>query len=259
MIAIVIPTKNESGRLILQLKNLLTLASPYPIYVILNGSTDNTFEEVKDLQGISIYSYQQALGYDVPRAVGAYHAYQNGATGVIFIDGDMIGNINSNLLEIAHHLQNGTDLALTNCYPYVAKRNQLVRETIHFRLMLNKELGLYSKIGIASPSHGLVGISKNLMNTIPLWSLAIPPVSLAMAKKANLKIKVATSISHYDLGSKDRHYTHAKKIAHTIMGDCLEARCINFSIPRSRSYNGYTYLGYHPLRRFDLLTKVTTS
>jgi glycosyltransferase involved in cell wall biosynthesis len=258
MLALVIPAKNESTRLICLLNRLLAKQGLANIFVILNGSTDCTAAEICPLaQHINIIYYEEALGYDVPRAVGAYHAYQAGATGIIFVDGDMVGEFIDNLLDIKRELQDGADLVLTNCYPYVTKRHPLASKAIHFRLLLNKELGLYHKIGIASPSHGLIGISRRFLETIPLPELAIPPVSLALAIKKNLVIKVGTAINHLDLGSKIRTPDHAKKIADTIIGDCLEAICAFKGVPRNRTCQGKEYQGYHPLRRFDLINSLT--
>ncbi|MBS4026382.1 MAG: glycosyltransferase [Clostridia bacterium] len=260
MLVLVIPAKNESNRLICLLNHLLAKHGFTNIFVILNGSTDNTADEICHLADhIKIVHYREALGYDVPRAMGAYHAYRAGATGVIFVDGDMVGEFIDNLLDIKGELQGGADLVLTNCYPYVAKRHPLASKAIHFRLLLNKELGLYHKIGIASPSHGLVGVSRRFLETIPLQELAIPPVSLALARKKNLVIKVGTAISHLDLGSKIRTPFHAKKIADTIIGDCLEAICAFKGVPRNRTCQGKEYQGYHPLRRFDLISSLTVS
>jgi glycosyltransferase involved in cell wall biosynthesis len=258
MLALVIPAKDESHRLIFLLNRLLSRQGLGNIIVILNGTTDDTAAEICHLaHRLSIFHYKEALGYDIPRIVGAYYAYQAGATGVIFIDGDMVGDFIDNLLDIRQELEDGTDLVLTNCYPFITKRHPLASKGIHFRLLLNRAIGLYHKIGIASPSHGLVGVSRRFLETVPLPELAIPPVSLALAKKKNLTIKVGTAINHLDLGSKIRTSDHAKLIADTIIGDCLEAICVFKGLPRSRTYRCKDYQGYHPFRRFDLIRSLT--
>lgn len=258
MTAIVIPVKNESTRLILLLTQLLSNPALGQIYVILNGSTDSTWREIKHLKHkINIIKFIEPLGFDVPRAVGAFYAYQDGAKRVLFVDGDMTGNFLINLAEIKKTLLQGSDLVLTNCYPKITWKNPLATKTIYFRQLLNKELGLYPKIGIASPSHGLVGVSRKFLETIPLIDLAIPPVSLALAKKNNLEVKVGTVIDHLDLGSKIRSSKHAELIAHTIIGDSLEAKCVFKGLPRSRDYHSRSYLGYHPMRRLDILSSLS--
>lgn len=255
MCAIVIPARNESDRLIVLLNRLLRLAHFEDIYVVINGCTDNTYAQVQHLQHqVNMIVYEEPLGYDIPRAIGALYAFSKGCKGVIFIDGDMTGDFTSNLLQIEQALQSGVDLALTNCYPYIVQRHPLAKKTIGFRQKLNKTLGLYHTIGIATPSHGLVGVSHRLATAISYQDFAVPPLSLALAKKNNLKIQVCTAISHYELGSKVRHVGHAKKIADTIIGDCLFTKAVYLDLPPNRIFDGKEYLGYHLDRRFDILS-----
>ncbi|MGB4655940.1 MAG: hypothetical protein WBH98_10980, partial [Bacteroidales bacterium] len=90
---------------------------------------------------------------------------------------------------------------------------------------------------------------------VPLVELAIPPVSLALAAKGGLKVCVGTTIPHKALGSPAKDASHSKKIAATIIGDCLEAICVYRDKLRSRSSGTVDYDGYHSQRRLDLLNK----
>jgi hypothetical protein len=84
----------------------------------------------------------------------------------------------------------------------------------------------------------------------------VPPLYLSLAALKNFNIKVAGSFPHNYLGSTIRNHKHAKKISHTIIGDCLEALCEAKNIKRSRNYMGTTYDGYNNFRRFDILEDV---
>lgn len=253
MIALIIPARNEADRLTVLLNHLFN-SDIATVFIVINGCNDNTLEVIQPfIHLVNIIYHEDPLGYDVPRAIGAHYAFQQALSGVIFIDGDMVGNLNRSIEEIKSELVNGVDLALSNCYPYIEKRHLLATETIKFRIMLNKTLGLYSKIGISSPSHGLMGISRKLFQVAKLEHIAVPPMLLSIAKQHNLNIKVATSIPHHQLGSKIRSEEHAKKIADTIIGDCIQAQEFFLGLPITRTYKEFPYMGYYSSRRFDLI------
>jgi len=253
----VVPAKDEQGRI----GKVLTLLKETPvekIIVVINGSTDNTMKEVKNLrlEKTEILYFTPELGIDVPRAIGAFYAYKNGATCVVFVDGDLIGNIRILVTELIQSVtQNQVDLALTDCYPNLEYKSELTEQILLFRSLLNLELNLYEKIGVATPSHGPHAVSRKLMDLIDFRYFAVPPMVLAFAKKLDLSIEVSAKLPQEFLGSKIRNYFHAKKIADTIIGDTLEA--INFykGKPRTRCFLYKEYQGYNPFRRFDILEK----
>jgi hypothetical protein len=154
-------------------------------------------------------------------------------------------------------VEEGADMALTNCYP--AEKTEglspLATKLLHYRRNLNREIGLEQALGSASPSHGPHAVSSRFLAQVPLVELAIPPVSLALAAKGGLKVCVGTTIPHKALGSPAKDASHSKKIAATIIGDCLEAICVYRDKLRSRSSGTVDYDGYHSQRRLDLLNK----
>lgn len=253
----VVPAKNEQGRI----GKVLTLLQETPIekiIVVVNGSSDNTMKEVKELRlaNIEILYFTPELGIDIPRAIGAYHAYKSGAKCVVFVDGDLIGNISNQVNKLIQAVtSHKIDLALIDCYPNLAYSSELAEQILLFRSLLNLKLGLYDKIGVATPSHGPHAVSRKLMENIDFRDFAVPPMVLAFAKKQGLSIEVPAKLPQKMLGSKIRNHFHAKKIADTIIGDTLEA--INYfnDRPRSRYYLYKEYQGYNPFRRFDILEK----
>ncbi|MDD2421615.1 MAG: glycosyltransferase [Heliobacteriaceae bacterium] len=250
----VVPAKNEQGRIRRVLQTLSRL--PFDLIIpVINGSTDETLNDALDarLNQVHILYFSESLGIDVPRAVGALYAQNIAATGVVFVDGDMTGDIGPTLEQLMATVDQGVDLALTNCYPYITNRESLANEVLKYRGRLNRELGLFSALGLASPSHGPHAVSAGLLAAVPVQELCVPPVMLALARQAGLNIKVAAAIPHRRLGSKTRDGEHARQIAHTIIGDCLEAIHVYRGLPRSRTTKKKTFIGYDSSRRRDIL------
>ncbi len=255
MISVVVPARNEAGRITTVLQNLGTLPIDH-IIVIANGSKDATMREILNLRlpKLQIIYFHDCLGIDVPRAIGAKVALSLGSDVVAFVDGDMVGTFNENLMELADGiLLKHLDLALTNCYPSPPRHIERYNPTFQWRLNLNKELGLEKKIGLASTAHGPHAVSRRLLEAVPLREIAIPPVVMALARQAKLRLDVATTIPHYRLGSSIKNQIHTNKIIDTIVGDCLEAIAVYRGEPRTRQWQNTNYQGYHGERRFDLL------
>ncbi|MCG0275061.1 MAG: glycosyl transferase family 2 [Thermosediminibacteraceae bacterium] len=252
----VVPARNEEGR-IGSVLNMLSETSVDRILVILNGCTDGTLDEIKSnkFPHVDLLIFKEPLGYDIPRAVGVFYALKNGADCVTFVDGDMTGNlvpvVNSLVESI---LSRKVDLALTLCQTDNLE-NKLAQELYFFRKLLNTRLGIFNKIGAAIPSHGPCAVSRKLMTLADIKDFAVPPVILAFTVKNNLSVEAPVSIPSRKLGSKERGFCHAKKIADTIIGDIIEA--INYfeGKPRIRTINHKEYQGFNPFRRFDLLEK----
>jgi len=260
MISVVVPAKNEAGRAVTVLQNLGILPIDHIIFIS-NGSKDATMNEILQLRlpKLQIIYFHDCLGIDIPRAIGAKVALSLGSDVVAFVDGDMVGTFTENLMELVDGiLLKHLDMALTNCYPSPPRHIERYNPTFQWRLNLNKELGLEKKISLATPAHGPHAISRRLLETIPINELAIPPVSLALARKHKLKIDVATTIPHYRLGSSIKGHIHTNKIIDTIVGDCLEAIAVFRDQPRNRQHQNKTYIGYNSERRFDILEHFPT-
>ena len=258
MLAAVVPVQNEEKRIRKTLETLLTLPAGLIIPVI-NGSSDLSCEAIQKFESSKIIPlhYKETLGIDVPRAVGAHTARNKGAAVVLFLDGDMNGEIKDNLRELIRKVEEGVDMALTNCYPAenMEELSPLATKLLHVRRCLNREIGLERALGAASPCHGPHAVSNRFLQYVPLGELALPPVSLALAAKSGLKVCVGTTIPHKALGSPIKDAFHSEKIAETIIGDCLEALCVYRNEPRRRSSGTVNYDGYHSRRRLDLLDK----
>jgi len=262
MISIVIPSRNEADRISETLDNCKYLPVDV-IITIVNGCIDTTKDKIQQHflnNKIQIIEFSEPLGIDVPRAIGAAYAYKLGSHAVLFLDGDMTGNLSlqlNRLIDAVIHKK--IDMALTNCYPYIYNRPFMAKTVLSYRERLNRRLGVFSELGLASPSHGPHAVSKKLLEKVPWKALAIPPLSLAIAVQHNLSVKVATSIPHNLLLSPLRNNEHSRYIAETIIGDCLEALRFLEDLPPSRQEDSIFYLGYHPKRRFDILDEYVQS
>ncbi|MDD4766605.1 MAG: glycosyltransferase [Desulfotomaculaceae bacterium] len=257
MIAAVIPVKDEEKRLKKTIETLLS-GPARMIVPVINGSSDSSCRIIRQIRSKRVHPlyFTEPLGIDVPRAIGAKAALDQGATAVLFLDGDMDGNIAKNLNDLISTIsEKHADMVLTNCYPgdYITRPSQLAAAVLNARVSLNREIGLEETIGAASPSHGPHAVSRRFLLSVPLRELAIPPVSLALAAKRGLLVCVGTEIAHYKLGSPGKGSAHADLIAATIIGDCIEAQHVYRNTKRQRSAGSVEYLGYHRQRRWDLL------
>lgn len=259
MIVASVPAQNEEYRLGRVLNHLLSIKLINKIFVILNGSNQLTQKEAAIVQqqhpqSITLVSFSLPLGIDVPRAVGANLAYTSGADYVLFVDGDMVGEYTAEVTELLENATQSTlDLALFDCYPHLTKLTDFQEPLFYYRHLVNQQLGLAEQIKLGTPSHGPHLISRRLLNIVPWEDYGVPPTLLVHAVRHQLKVGLAGSIPHTQLGSSIKNEAHNKLVTDTIIGDCLEALCMINHQPRSRYLAGKLYTGYHDSRRFDLL------
>lgn len=261
MIAAVVPTLHEEKRIGRVLTGLLSIAAVSKVFVILNGSNELTrmaagTAYAKNRGRITLVSFAEPLGIDVPRAVGAKLAHTAGAQYTLFIDGDMSGNLTEEISRlIAAAVAKKLDLALVDCYPQNQALQNLNEPIFMHRRLLNQTLGIFSGIGIATPSHGPHLVSRRMLSSVPWEDFAVPPTLLAHAVSQKFNVGIAGAIPHFLLGSPIKNGAHSHLIIETIVGDCLEALCMARRIPRERTDGEKTYIGYHDTRRFDLLSQ----
>jgi len=257
MIAAVVPVKNEAATI----KKVIKTVSDSGVNLIIpvfNGCTDKSRQviEAMNYTNISPIHFKSSLGIDVPRSVGAAWAHKLGADIILFVDGDLEGNIANTLRRLLSSIsRKGLQMALTDCYPPETETTptQPARYLLNLRSELNRTLGLEEAIGNASPSHGPHAVTRKFVESVPYQELAIPPVALTLAARCRLNVGIGASLPHNRLGSRQRDFYHNRQIAETIIGDCLEALQVFYGHTRTRTQDGKTYLGYHTERRFDLL------
>lgn len=254
MLYAIVPAQNEEDR-ITKVLNHLYFVGINKIVVVANGCTDKTVRKVSlDYPMVDLIVYNDSLGIDVPKAMGFVWSLKNGGTDFLFYDGDLIGEITTELKGlIDYHLSNSSDLTLTDCYPPPIALDTLPKRLMLPRKHLNQLLGVSSKLGISTPSHGPHLINRRLLKYIDIRDMAVPPVVLAKAVKSGLKVEVGALIPHIRLGSRTKNGLHTKTIFDTLWGDYGEAVSVYLSLPRNRFLFGVEYDGYNSSRRFDLL------
>ncbi|WP_418791307.1 glycosyltransferase family 2 protein [Phosphitispora sp. TUW77] len=256
MIAAVVPAKNESSG-IGSVLNMLSLLPVDLVIPVINGCDDNSLEKALENSRVitNILYSKQPLGPDVPRAIGAKAAYDKMADYVLFVDGDMQSPATLDALK--HLLSAATsarlDMALSDCYPGSHPNNSLAELVLYFRGKLNVKIGM-PWLGSASPSHGPHLLSRSFLEAVSFRELAVPPVSLALAAKiTGLNIAIGAKIPHRSLGSPYRSRSHARDMAKTIIGDCIEAMNVFDGKDRHRVLGRREYLGFHLQRNWQLL------
>ena len=229
------------------------------ILLVANGCTDQTCQEAllaANGRSLKILSFSQALGMDIPKAVGAAYALKFKPQGVVFVDGDMKGPIQPVLLNLITAVENGLDLALTDCYPLILQHSDLANQVLKAREDFNRQINLFNKLGVSTPSHGPHAFSSTLLQKINLRYLAVPPKALVQAVLYHAEIGVGATIPHPLLGSSQRSPWHSEKIAETIIGDCQEAlELLNPDSPESYATSAKE-IGYRSSRRFDILERI---
>lgn len=251
----VIPACNEERAVDKALKSAWR-AGIDKIILVANGCKDLTIQRAlqsvpKEL--LTVLDFTEPLGIDVPRSAGASCAAASSPDGVLFIDGDMVGKLDRVILDLKKGVEEGLDLALTDCYPEQNRRQESASAILRERESLNRRLGLFGRIAAATPSHGPHAVSSRFLAAVPLLALAVPPLAMAIACRQGLSIGVAASIPHLRLESSQRDDSHSLLIAETIIGDCRLAAAYSGEEPLEDFLLTSVCGGYHPQRRLDIL------
>lgn len=208
---------NEEESLNLVLKELEKLPLTN-IIVILNGCHDNSYKVARSHEGTTIVHYDQRLGHDVGRSIGA------GITKtdiVLFTDGDIVIPAQE-LAPFLYAVDGGVDVALNNLTPFLPAfgyQDEVTRSKSFLNMVL-RHPELHADSLTAVP-HAL---SKRCISGIGLSSLMVPPKAQALAVAQGYR---AASVHSVDVISKNRsHASNRGKhnvVADMIMGDHAEA------------------------------------
>ncbi|MDF2961179.1 MAG: glycosyl transferase family 2 [Paenibacillus sp.] len=216
-VAAIITVMNEEntiGRIMDQLNRL-----PFDeVFVIVNGSVDQSFQRARGRTHAVILSYPEPLGHDVGRAVGAKLAQSDIC---LFLDGDILLQAES-LIPFVGGIECGLDVALNNITPYMrkfAKRDSVT----HIKQFLNASLGrtdLEANSMTAVP-HAL---SRKAVATLGIPSLMVPPKAQALAVHHGLNIGAPGSVDVINSNKRRVNNTgKSNRVAELIIGDHLEA------------------------------------
>ena len=219
-LSVIIPVQNEEKTIesvIFEVQKL----KPFEIIVIVNGSTDKTEGLAKGC-GATVISYEEALGNDTGRAVGAFFAKGDI---LLFIDGDFL--ISSyDLLPFVQSIQNGTDLALNKLnYYYMYRLLYSIVTACKYAVNLacnRKDLGMGSTIAVPH------AFSRKCIDTIGFNSLLSPTLSQVKTILAGFHVQNVHSVD-VDKMNRVRPEKHFSKegclslATQQIIGDHIEA------------------------------------
>jgi len=216
-VAAIVSVRNEEktiGSVVRQL-NRLPLDE---VYVIVNGSTDRSFQQVRERSQACVLSFPEALGHDVGRAMGAKLAQ---ADILLFLDGDIVIPAEA-LIPFIGAVDRGADLALNDIGPYLnpfAKQDQVT----HMKQFLNASLGRHD-LGANSLTAVPHALSRKAVETLGLPNLMVPPKAQALAVHRGLRITAPGSVNVIRGNKRRRENTgRNNQVADLIIGDHVEA------------------------------------
>jgi hypothetical protein len=219
-LSVVIPAQNEEatiGRVIQEAAKL----HPSEIIVVVNGSNDRT-EAIACQLGAATIVFEEPLGTDVGRAIGAYVA-----TGdrLLFVDGDFHMPWKE-LFPFAEAVRNDCDVAVNKLDHHLGMRAPWNSVTA-LKVALNIALGR-GDLANASLVQVPFAMNRRALAIMPWHSLICPPKAYAIGVMGGLRIKPVHQVE-VDRMNRYRPQKHARAgldqslAAMQIIGDHLEA------------------------------------
>ncbi|PEB97915.1 MULTISPECIES: glycosyltransferase family 2 protein [Bacillus cereus group] len=218
-LSVIIPVQNEERTIEAVIQETRKL-NPLEIIIVVNGATDHT-EEIANKCGVTVITYQEALGNDTGRAIGAYFAKGDI---LLFIDGDFLIS-RTDLLPFVHSVQNGVDLALNKLEHYYMYRFPYsIMTACKYAVNLacnRKDLGMGSTIAVPH------AFSRNFINKIGFDALTSPVLSQVRTIIEGFKVKNVHSVG-IDTMNRVRPEKHFSKngelplSTQQIIGDHIE-------------------------------------
>lgn len=212
VVSVVIPVMNERKTIAGVIRQAFLVHPHTEVIIVANGSTDGTKQIARRL-GAKILSYDNPLGHDVGRSIGAKAASGNI---ILFTDGDIVINA-SQLKPLIGAVQNGADVALNK---YLGPtNNSKAHSVVLAKHVLNIALSRSDLKGVSMTTipHA---ISRHALDIIGAENLAVPPKALAIAVHHGLQVQPA----HYiNVGSTNPQRRKKFNMENLIVGDHLEA------------------------------------
>ncbi|MGO4791469.1 glycosyltransferase family A protein [Paenibacillus sp. 2KB_20] len=227
-VAAIVLVMNEKDT-ILQLLEQLHRLPLHEIIFVVNGSTDESFEMIRNQSKAIIVHYKQALGHDVGRAVGAKLADSDI---LLFLDGD-VPILAEHLVPFIDAIEQGSDIALNDISPWIGMFSKRDYVTI-VKEFINRSMGradLEANSLTAVPH----AIKKEAAQIIGYANLSVPPKAQVIALEKGLKINAPASV---DVITKNRLRARnvglQNAVSNLIIGDHIEALKTAFDLKGSR-------------------------
>ncbi|CAM4334292.1 glycosyltransferase family 2 protein [Paenibacillus tarimensis] len=218
-VSVIIPVMNERRTIAAVIKEARKVHPSTEVIAVVNGSTDGSAEEARRA-GAVVLEYDQPLGHDVGRSIGALSA--SGEV-LLFIDGDFVITAGELRPYIRAVLEQKTDVALNNYHG--PRRRKQVHNVVLAKHALNAMLGL-PELGGASMTAVPHALSRKAVTVIGAEALAVPPLAQVKAASAGLEIRLIERIPVGIRNRKRRTRGHNSQLVRLVMGDHLEAAAL---------------------------------
>ncbi|UVI28618.1 glycosyltransferase family 2 protein [Paenibacillus spongiae] len=216
-VAAIVTVMNEKDTILSVIEQLHRLPL-HEIIFIVNGSTDETFEMIRNQSRAIIVHYRHALGHDVGRAIGAKLSESEI---LLFLDGDF-PVFAEHLVPFIDAIERGVDIALNNISPYIglfSGRDDVtkVKEFIN-RSMARADLESNS---LTAVPHAM---RKQAAQLIGYANLAVPPKAQVIAIDKGLQISSPASVDVITPNRlRARNVGQNNAVSELIIGDHIEA------------------------------------
>ncbi|XID95715.1 glycosyltransferase family 2 protein [Paenibacillaceae bacterium WGS1546] len=214
-VSVIVPVMNERRTLRRVVREAFRVHPHTEVIVVVNGSTDGSLDIARK-SGAKVLVYDRPLGHDVGRAIGAREALGDI---LLFIDADMVIPANK-LRKFTEAIARGTDVALNDYSGPV--NTAVVHEVVLAKHAMNALLGRPDLAG-ASMTAIPHALSRQALATIGNASLAVPPLALAKAIHAKLKVARVFPVNVGALNPVRMKRERRNSLAPLIVGDHLEA------------------------------------
>lgn len=214
-VSVIIPAMNEARTIAGVIAGVRGVHPRCEVIVVVNGSADNT-AEVALSSGAQVIFFEQPLGHDAGRSVGAEAA--KGEI-LLFTDGDLVIPA-SQLRPFVTAVRRGADIALNNYSGPV--RNVVPHPVVLAKYSLNILLGRPDLKGCSMTAvpHA---ISRKALGILGSDLLSRPPLAHARAVMDGLSIETVQKVSVGKLNAVRRKLGGYDPLQQVIIGDHLEA------------------------------------
>lgn len=216
-VSVIVTVMNEKDTIPSILEQLHRLPL-HEIIFVLNGSTDESFEMIRNQSWATIVHYHHPLGHDVGRTIGAKLSESDI---LIFLDGDFPVYA-EHLVPFIESIEQGMDIALNNITPYIgffSDRDEVT--TIKEFVNMSMERVELEANSLTAVPHAM---SRHAAQVIGYTNLAVPPKAQVIAMNKGLKVSAPI---HVDVISRNRirkrNVGNNNSVSEMIIGDHIEA------------------------------------